>query len=101
MTIGRRQTSGVIGSYWMSSNTSVAEHHGAGRRRDILAHLERLGVDLRRHAAVLDEVVDIVLASPTRGFRPPVSTSFFSAAGIGQTGRSSATARRRGCRRSA
>src|SRR5208283_3738281 len=39
----------------------VAIHDGARGRSEVLAHLERAGVDLRRKAAVLDEIGDIVL----------------------------------------
>src|SRR5208283_4474426 len=39
----------------------VAIDDGAWRRSEVLAHLERAGVDLRRKAAVLDEIGDIVL----------------------------------------
>src|SRR5208283_6010664 len=43
----------------------VAIHDGAWGGAEVLAHLERAGVDLRRKAAVLDEIGDIVLeASP-------------------------------------
>ena len=39
----------------------VAEDHRAGRRRQILPHLESGGVDLRRQPAILEQILDIIL----------------------------------------
>ena len=41
----------------------VAEDHRAGRRRQILPHLESGGVDLRRQRAILEQILDIILQS--------------------------------------
>ncbi len=38
----------------------VALHHGAGREREVLAHLERVALDHRGHAAVVAQVADEV-----------------------------------------
>ncbi len=67
MKTGRVSTFGVGGRYWMSSRIGVAQHHRAWRIGEIHADLERRLVDLRRHAAVVHEIVDEIAHALHRG----------------------------------
>ena len=46
---GVERTFVVCGVYWISSNMSVRSTTAPGRDRDVLAHLERVGLHHRRH----------------------------------------------------
>ncbi len=60
MKTGRDSTEGVVGAYCSSSMIGLSEHDRSLGVGEIAADLERRLVDLRRHAAVVQQVVDEV-----------------------------------------
>ncbi len=61
---GRSRTVVVVGAYWMSSRTLVAQHDLSGRDGEVPADAKRAPVDLRRQAAVVPPVADEVARAP-------------------------------------